>query len=253
MILLETTGLNRSFGGIQAVKEFSFQVRQGSITALIGPNGAGKTTVFNLLTGHLPITSGEIFFKGLSISGAPPHKIVQAGIARTFQLVRIFPKLTVLDNVLVGLKSPKGESLWGGLVKGQGMREEAFRNHERALELLHQLGLSDYKDQYAQNLSFGQQKLVEIARALATEPELLLLDEPTAGLSQDMTLSIQNLIRSLKKEGKTIFFIEHDMRVVMGISDWIYVLNYGEKIAEGSPEEIKNDPRVIQAYLGSES
>ena len=252
MVLLETVQISKHFGGIQAVKDFSLKVRQGRITALIGPNGAGKTTAFNLITGHLPINAGKILFKGKQIDGLPPHTIVRFGIARTFQLVRIFPKLTVLDNVIVGLQAPKGESLWGGLVKPKGMREETVRNRERALGLLEQVGLLEYKDHYAQNLGFGHQKLIEIARALATEPELLLLDEPTAGLSQDMTLSIQHLIRHLREQGKTILFIEHDMKVVMGISDWIYVLNYGEGIAEGSPEEVRNNPIVIRAYLGTE-
>jgi len=253
MILLETKGLCKNFGGILAVREFSLKVKRGTVTALIGPNGAGKTTVFNLITGHLPITRGEIFFRGERIDGLPPHRIVRSGIARTFQLVRIFPRLTVLENVMVALRTPRGESLWESLVKTRRLREEALENHKKTLEYLVQVGLLENKSQYAQNLGFGQQKLVEIARAMATEPELLLLDEPTAGLSQDMTTSIQNLIHGLKKQGKTILFIEHDMRVVMGISDWIYVLNYGEKIAEGPPEEIKKNQRVIQAYLGSES
>jgi len=253
MTLLETKGLGKNFGGILAVREFSLKVKRGSITALIGPNGAGKTTVFNLITGYLPVTRGEIFFRGERIDGLPPHKIVQSGIARTFQLVRIFPRLTVLENVTVALRNRRGESLWEGLVKTRRQKGEALENREKALECLDQVGLSGQKAQYAQNLGFGQQKLVEIARAMATEPELLLLDEPTAGLSQDMTTSVQNLIHGLKKQGKTILFIEHDMRVVMGISNWICVLNYGEKIAEGPPEEIKNNQRVIEAYLGSES
>jgi len=252
MVLLETVELSKHFGGIQAVREFSLKVEQGTITALIGPNGAGKTTAFNLITGHLPITAGTILFKDKPINGLQPHTIVRSGIARTFQLVRIFPRLSVLDNVIVGLQAPRGESLWGGLVKQKGMREETARNREKALGFLEQVGLLEYKDHYAQNLGFGQQKLIEIARALATEPELLLLDEPTAGLSQDMTFSIQHLIRHLKEQGKTILFIEHDMKVVMGVSDWIYVLNYGEKIAEGSPEEVRNNPIVVRAYLGTE-
>jgi ABC-type branched-subunit amino acid transport system ATPase component len=252
MILLEARRLSKHFGGIQAVRDFSFQIRKEVITALIGPNGAGKTTVFNLITGHLLTSAGEVVFNRKRIDGLPPHLIVQSGIARTFQLVRIFPKLTVLDNVVVGLRAPKGENLWNALFKPRGMKDETAHNREKAFHILEQVGLVDYKDQYAQNLGFGQQKLVEIARALATEPELLLLDEPTAGLSQDMTLLMRNLIRDLKEGGKTVLFIEHDMRVVMDISDWIYVLNYGEKIAEGKPEEIKRDPRVIQAYLGSE-
>ncbi len=252
MILLETRRLSKRFGGLQAVKELSFSVKAGLITALIGPNGAGKTTVFNLITGYLPKTMGEILFKGERIDGSPSHRIAQRGIVRTFQMVRIFPNLTALDNVTVALRAPKGESPWGGLVKTRGVKEETSRNRHKALELLGQVGLADYQDELAVNLGFGQQKLVEIARAMATDPELLLLDEPTAGLSLDMTISMQNLIHELKGQGKTILFVEHDMRVVMGISDWIYVLNYGEKIAEGPPETVKKDQEVIQAYLGSD-
>lgn len=252
MILLDVRGLSKSFGGLQAVREFSFTIKEGLITSLIGPNGAGKTTVFNLITGYLPTSAGEILFKGQRIHGSPSYRIAQLGIVRTFQMVRIFPNLNVLDNVAVALKAPKGESLWGGLIKTRGVREESSRNRRKALELLEQVGLADYRDEYAVNLGFGQQKLVEIARAMATDPELLLLDEPTAGLSLDMTISMQNLIRTLKDQGKTVLFVEHDMKVVMGISDWIYVLNYGEKIGEGPPDTIRRDQKVIQAYLGTD-
>jgi len=252
MSILETRNLSKSFGGVQAVNDLSFNVKEGSITALIGPNGAGKTTVFNLITGYLPKTAGEILFKGFRIDGSPSYRIARRGIVRTFQLVRIFPNLTVLDNVLVAMMAPRGESLWGGLIKTGGVKEETVRNRRRARELLDQVGLVDYCDEYAVNLGFGHQKLVEVARAMATEPEVLLLDEPTAGLSHDMTNSMQRLIYRLKEQGKTILFVEHDMKVVMGISDWICVLNYGRKIAEGPPEAIQTDVRVIQAYLGSD-
>lgn len=252
MISLEAKGLTKRFGGISAVRDFSFKIKEGSITALIGPNGAGKTTVFNLITGYLSASEGKVIFKGRRIDRLPDYKIARRGIIRTFQLVRILPHLTVLDNVLVAIQAPKGESLWSGLIKTPKMREETSKNRRKALGLLELVGLSDYINQYVVNLGYGQQKLVEIARALATDPELLLLDESMAGMSHDMTQSIKELIFSLKRKGKTIFFIEHDMKVVMDISDWIYVLNYGENIAAGPPEVIKNDQKVIEAYLGSD-
>jgi len=251
MALLETKNLMKNFGGLKAVHDFSLQVEEGKITSLIGPNGAGKTTVFNLLTGFLPLSGGEVRFRGKLLNGLNPYRIAQMKIARTFQIIRIFPRMTVWDNVLVGCQNPKGESTWGALLQTRGIKREEEKNRERALKLLELVGLSQYRDQYAVNLGYGQQKLVEIARALAMNPELLLLDEPMAGLSTDMTFLMMDLIRTLKKNGKTIFFIEHNMRVVMDISEWIFVLSYGEEIARGTPTEVQKNQRVIEAYLGS--
>ena len=253
MVLLETKNLGKNFGGLKAVHDFSVQVEEGKITALIGPNGAGKTTVFNLLTGFLAPTDGEMWFRGKRLNGLNPCRIAQMKIARTFQIIRIFPKLTVIDNVILGCQNLKGESVWGALLRTRGVKQEEESSREKALDLLELVGLSQYQDQYATNLGYGQQKLVEIARALATDAEILLLDEPMAGLSTDMTVVMIDLIRNLQKRGKTIFFIEHNMKIVMDISEWIFVLSYGEEIARGTAAEVQNNDRVIEAYLGRSS
>ena len=253
MVLLETKNLGKNFGGLKAVHDFSVQVEEGKITALIGPNGAGKTTVFNLLTGFLAPTDGEMWFRGKRLNGLNPCRIAQMKIARTFQIIRIFPKLTVIDNVILGCQNVKGESVWGALLRTRGVKQEEESSREKALDLLELVGLSQYQDQYATNLGYGQQKLVEIARALATDAEILLLDEPMAGLSTDMTVVMIDLIRNLQKRGKTIFFIEHNMKIVMDISEWIFVLSYGEEIARGTAAEVQNNDRVIEAYLGRSS
>ncbi len=252
MVLLETKNLTKNFGGLRAVHRISLQVEQGRITSLIGPNGAGKTTVFNLLTGFLKPSGGEVLFKGKPVTGFGPNRICQMGMARTFQLVRVFPMLTVLDNVMLGFRKVKGESVLGGLLQTRGVREEEERSLHDAIELIELVGLKQYKDQYAVNLGFGQQKLVEIARALATNPELVLLDEPMAGLSGELKANMISLIAHLKFQGKTVFFIEHNMPVVMGVSEQIFVITHGEQIASGPPSEIVNNEQVIEAYLGRE-
>jgi len=250
LIILETKNLSRNFGGLWAVRHLSIAVERGKITALIGPNGAGKTTIFNLLTGFLPPSEGDIRLDGKRIDGLPPNEIACRRIARTFQIVRIFGGLSVIDNVMLGCRSPHGESLLGALLRPPTVVKERKQNEARASELLRLVGLDQHKSRLAQDLGYGEQKLVEIARALATDADLLLLDEPMAGLSHDMVQKMIAVMRDLQALGKTLLFVEHNMHVVMDISDHIFVLNYGQEIARGAPAEIRRNKQVIEAYLG---
>lgn len=247
---MEIKNISKKFDGLIAVNDVSFDIEKGSINALIGPNGAGKTTMFNIITGFLSPQTGSVYYKGENLINLPPHKIARNGITRTFQKIRLFPQMTVLDNLMLGAKYETGESLIAALFKSKKMIEEDQMSAQKALECLDIVGLGQKRDENAENLSQGQRKLIEFARILVTNPDVIFLDEPTAGVFPNTRLKIIELIRKLQVMGKTVVFIEHDMKFVMEISDKIIVMNHGEKIAEGIPETIKNNGTVIDAYLG---
>ena len=250
MSMLSIRGLGKHFGGLQVLHDVNLEVPGGAIFALIGPNGAGKTTVFNLVTGLLRPSAGAISFEGQDLAGIAPHRITRLGIARTFQNIRLCPDMTLLQNVMVGRHHLTNYSGIAALFALPSFREAERRSRERALELLSWVKLDHKAESTADNLSYGEQRKLEFARALATEPKLLLLDEPVAGMNSSEKAVLMEEIRNIRDRGYGVFLIEHDMRFVMNLCDRVAVLNFGRIIAEGAPEEIRNNPEVIEAYLG---
>lgn len=252
MMLLEIQNLYRRFGGLQAVSDVSFSVPQGMIKAVIGPNGAGKTTLFNLISGALPPSAGEIQFKGKPIHGLEPHRIARQGMARTYQNIKLYPGMTALENVMVGRHCQSRAGFLSGMLSLPWTRKEEKASRAAAMDLLALLDIADLAGVEATSLAFGQQRAVEFARALAMEPELLLLDEPAAGLNIYETAEVARLISKINAQGITVLLVEHDMSLVMDISQEIVVLSFGEKIAEGTPAEIQQNKEVIRIYLGED-
>jgi branched-chain amino acid transport system ATP-binding protein len=250
--ILEVDRLTLKFGGLTALDDVSFDIKEGEILGLIGPNGAGKTTCFNAITGVYKPTSGAIRFQGESLAGKKRFEITQAGIARTFQNIRLFPTMTALENVLVGADARHTTGMFSALFRLPKHRREEAAGHDRAMELLRFMGLARQADELAANLSYGDQRRLEIARAMATQPQLICLDEPAAGFNPQEKRVLMDLIRKVRDQGFTVLLIEHDMRLVMGVTDRIVVLEFGKKIAEGTPAEIRDNPAVIAAYLGVE-
>ena len=251
MALLEVSGLTKFFGGLAAVSELDFDIQPGELLSMIGPNGAGKTTLFNLLTGFYKPTSGTITFNGMNITGCKPYQVTRHGIGRTFQLTSIFKQSTVLENVMIGKSLHASVGVWGSVLRTPATRREEKGTREKAREILSFVGLGDKENRIAGGLTEEAQKRLSISMALATEPKLLLLDEPTGGVNLEEISGLIELVGRIRKSGTSICLIEHKMRMVMSISDRIVVLNYGKKIAEGTPKEMANNAEVIRAYLGA--
>jgi ABC-type branched-subunit amino acid transport system ATPase component len=250
--ILEVRSVSMNFGGLAALKQVSFGLAEGEIVGLIGPNGAGKTTMFNCLTGFLAPTAGDVLFRGTPVTGLAPHGIAALGMTRTFQTSRVFKRMTVMEHMLVGAHLHQSTGFWAAALRPSWVGEEERRARERGRRTLEYFGedLLPYLDDYADTLSYANKRRLEIARALVAEPKLLLLDEPTAGMNPHESAEVVQLMRTIQKVGVTVLLIEHDMKVIMGVSDRIVVLDHGEKIAEGLPEQIRKNEDVIRAYMG---
>ena len=251
--LLELTGIGKRFGGLAALNEVSLHIRRGEIYGLIGPNGAGKTTLFNIVTGLYQLDEGAFTFAGVAYSRCKPHVLAQAGIARTFQNIRLFANMSVLENVMFGRHVRTRTGIWGALTRNTAARNEEHATAQRAHELLRYVGIARRTQTLAKNLSYGEQRRLEIARALATDPKLLALDEPAAGMNATETESLKALLQTIRASGVTVLLIEHDVKLILNLCDRVAVLDYGKKIAEGVPEEVRRNPAVIAAYLGGDA